>query len=129
MQLKAIRVAPHPGYDRVTFEFVPFADRPSGMPPYELTQQPSTRFVKDPSGQPVTLMGTAGLKAVFRNSSGQGTYPGSTDLKPSTASVAELAQLGDFERVLTWGVGLNRPSCYRTLELNTPTRLAIDFQT
>ncbi len=44
-QLKAIRVASHPTFDRVTFEFAPFADRPTGMPPYELTQQASTGFV------------------------------------------------------------------------------------
>jgi hypothetical protein len=41
----------------------------------------------------------------------------------------EVEQLGDFEAVLSWGAGLSRPSCIRTLELSNPTRLVIDVQT
>ena len=133
MDLRAIRIAHQTGFDRITFEFSPWVDTPTGgqagMPPYQLTQQASTQFYKDASGQPVTLTGTAGLKVVFQNSSGYGTYSGSQDLKPGTVSITEVTQLGDFERTLSWGIGLNRSTCYRTVELSNPTRLAIDFQT
>ncbi len=128
MQLSAIRVAHQTGFDRVTFEFAASSLGPSGMPPYALTQQASTLFIKDPSGQTVTLAGTAGLKVVFRNTSGAGTYSGGTDLKPSLPTVAEVRQLGDFERVLSWGIGLNTAACLRVLELSNPVRLAIDLQ-
>src|SRR5207302_1123663 len=43
--------------------------------------------------------------------------------------VQEVEQLGDFEAVLSWGAGLSRASCLRTLELSNPTRLVIDVQT
>lgn len=132
MQVTAIRVAHQNGFDRLAFEFVPWAGAPTGsqvgIPPYDLTQQASTEFVKDPGGRTVTLAGTAGLKVVFRNTSGAGTYTGSTDLKPGLPTIAEAAQLGDFERVYSWGVGLSRAACFRVLELSNPVRLAIDFQ-
>lgn len=128
MQLSAVRVAHQNGFDRVTFEFAPSSLGPSGMPPYQLTQQASTQFTKDPSGQAVRLAGSAGLKAVFRNSSGYGTYTQSADLKPGLPTIAEVSQLGDFERVLSWGVALNTAACFRGVELTNPVRLAIDFQ-
>jgi hypothetical protein len=131
--LRAIRVAHQTGFDRITFEFAPWADAPAqspiGLPAYQLTQQATTTFYKDASGQPVTLAGTAGVKVVFHGSSGYGTYSGSQDLKPPVVLITEVAQLGDFERTLSWGIGLNPKACYRTVELSNPTRLAIDFQT
>ncbi len=131
--LRAIRVAHQTGFDRITFEFTPWPDAPAqspiGLPAYQLTQQASTTFFKDASGQPVTLAGTAGLKVVFHGGSGYGTYSGSQDLKPPVVLITEVAELGDFERTLSWGIGLNPSACYRTVELSNPTRLAIDFQT
>jgi hypothetical protein len=131
--LRAIRVAHQTGFDRITFEFTPWADAPAqspiGLPAYQLTQQATTRFYKDASGQPVTLAGTAGVKVVFHGGSGYGTYSGGQNLKPPVVLITEVAQLGDFERTLSWGIGLNQSACYRTVELSNPTRLAIDFQT
>ena len=37
--------------------------------------------------------------------------------------------VGDFEAVLSWGAGLTRESCLRTLELSNPSRLVVDVQT
>jgi len=131
--LRAIRVAHQAGFDRITFEFTPWPDAPAqspvGLPAYQLTQQASTTFFKDPIGQAVTLAGTAGLKVVFHGGSAYGTYSGSQDLKPPVVLISEVAQLGDFERTLSWGIGLSPSACYRTVELSDPTRLAIDFQT
>jgi hypothetical protein len=131
--LSAIRVAHQTGFDRITFEFTNPKDVPANMPfalpEYQLTQQATTKFFKDASGQPVTLTGTAGLHVVFQGASGYGTYAGSQDLKPVVVLISEVSQLGDFERTLSWGIGLNSSACYRTVELSNPTRLAIDFQT
>lgn len=128
MQLDAVRVAHHAGFDRVTFEFTTSASQ-VGIPVYELSQQPSTQFIKDPSGLSVTLAGSAGLRLVFRDTSGYGIYSGSTDMRAQLVTVTQVMELGDFERVMTWGIGLNRASCYRTVELSSPPRLALDFQT
>jgi hypothetical protein len=129
MQLTAVRVAHQPGFDRVVFEFAPQAGGTAHLPAYTVSRQASTNFVKDPSGMPVTMRGSAGLRIVFHGASGASSYYGSRDLTPGLPVVQEVEQLGDFEAVLSWGAGLSRASCLRTLELANPTRLVIDVQT
>jgi hypothetical protein len=129
MQLTAVRVAHQPGFDRIVFEFAPQAGGTAHMPAYTVSRQASAQFVKDPSGMPVTMRGSAGLRIVFHGASGASTYSGSRDLTPGLPVVQEVEQLGDFEAVLSWGAGLSRASCLRTLELANPTRLVIDVQT
>ncbi|HEV1997728.1 MAG TPA: hypothetical protein VGR61_06320 [Candidatus Dormibacteraeota bacterium] len=132
--LTAVRVAHQAGFDRVTFEFAG-----PGIPPYTLTRQAGTRFYQDASGMPVDVRGNNGMKVVFhgaseRDSNGNSTYTGSNDivLAPAAGSanaVAEVRQVGDFERVLSWAMGLSaRPACSRILELGSPSRLVIDVQ-
>ena len=128
--LVVVRVAHQQGFDRITFEFAG-----SGVPVYAITQQPGTRFTQDASGKPVDVQGIAGLKIVFKGASGQGTYAGSGDLKlapgspPDKSSIVEVRNIGDFERVLSWGLGLNvKPACLLVHEFSGPPRLAIDVQ-
>jgi hypothetical protein len=132
--LTAVRLAHQAGFDRITFEFAG-----SGIPAYTITPQAGTRFYQDASGMPVDVKGTQGLKVVFHGASerdvnGNTTYAGSNDilLAPAAGSgngVAEVRQVGDFERVLSWAVGLSaRPACTRVLELSAPSRLVIDVQ-
>src|SRR5438034_628635 len=59
-ELTAVRVAHHNGYDRLVFEFGPS----SVVPQYQLTRQVSSTFVRDASGQPVAVEGSAGIRAV-----------------------------------------------------------------
>ena len=118
-----VRVAHHDGYDRLVIGF-PTANT---MPQYQLTQQATAHFVRDASGQPVTLEGSAGIRLVLRNTDIVNGVP--SDLKPSLPAIREVAQIGDFERVVSYGVGLATPACFRTLELSGPTRLVIDVQT
>jgi hypothetical protein len=118
-----IRVAHHDGYDRLVIGF-PTANT---MPQYQLTQQATAHFVRDASGQPVVLDGSAGIRLVLRNADIVTGAP--NDLKPSLPAIREVAQIGDFERVVSYGVGLATPACFRVLELSNPTRLVIDVQT
>ena len=125
--LTALRVAHHSGYDRITFQF------DGGLPAYSITPQSNAQFTQDASGQTVVLMGSSGLRIVFHDSSGhtpsgQQTYTGSTDLVPNLPSVREVREIGDFERVLSWGVGIAGSPCYHVSELSGPTRLVIDVQ-
>jgi hypothetical protein len=128
MQLTAVRVAHQPGYDRIVFEFAPQAGATAHVPAYTVSRQASAKFVKDPSGLPVTMRGSAGLRIVFHGASAT-SYSGSRDLTYTLPAVQEVEQLGDFEAVLSWGAGLSQPSCIRTLELSNPIRLVIDVQT
>lgn len=129
MQLTAVRVAHQPGFDRIVFEFAPQAGGNAHMPAYTVSRQASAKFVKDPSGMPVTMRGSSGLRIVFHGASGATSYTGSRDQTPNLSVVQEVEQLGDFEAVLSWGAGLTQASCIRTLELSTPTRLVVDVQT
>jgi hypothetical protein len=119
----AIRIAHHDGYDRLVLGFA----TSNTMPQYQLTQQATSHFVRDASGQPVTLEGSAGIRAVLRNADITAGAP--TDLKPALPAIREVAQIGNFERVVSYGVGLATPACFRVLELSGPTRLVIDVQT
>src|SRR6202171_1238522 len=97
--VSAIRIAHHDGYDRLVIDFA----TSNTMPQYQLTQQATSHFVRDASGQPVTLDGTAGLRLVLRSADITSGAP--TDLKPALPSVREVAQIGNFERVVSYGAG------------------------
>jgi hypothetical protein len=129
MQLTAVRVAHQPGFDRIVFEFAPQPGATAHIPAYTVSRQASAKFIKDPSGLPVTMHGSSGLRIVFHGASGADSYSGPRDFTPSLPVVQEVEQLGDFEAVLSWGAGLAQTSCIRTLELSNPTRLVIDVQT
>ncbi len=129
MQFTGVTSVGHqPGYDRIVFEFAPQAGGTAHLPAYTALRQASATFVKDPSGQPVTLRGSAGLRIVFHGASAAASYRVAV-VTPSLPVLEEYEQLGDFESVLSWGAGLSQPSCIRTLELSNPTRLVIDIQT
>src|SRR5437899_7532054 len=121
----AIRTAHHDGYDRLVVEFGPSAT--GAVPQYELTRQSSATFIRDASGLPVTLEGSAGVRTVLRNSDIASSVAG--DFKPRLPEIREVKNIGNFERVVSYGIGLKDAACFRALELSGPTRLVIDVQT
>jgi hypothetical protein len=117
------RVAAQSGYDRFVLEFAGPVAR------YDVTPQDSATFVQDASGLPVALAGSAGLRVVVHGASGQGSFTGPTDLRPAgTAVLREARQVGDFEGVVSWGLGLSRTACFRAFVLTGPNRLVVDVQ-
>src|SRR5439155_17024938 len=121
----AIRTANHDGYDRLVVEFGPSAT--GAVPQYELTRQSSATFIRDASGLPVTLEGSAGVRTVLRNSDIASSVAG--DFKPRLPEIREVTNIGNFERVVSYGVGLKDAGCFRAVELSGPARLVIDVQT
>jgi hypothetical protein len=119
--LTDVRAAHHDGYDRIVFEF----DGASGLPAYQLKQQSSSTFSEDASGRPRTLEGSAGVRAVFQGTAPSASAP--SDIKPELPVIREVAQVGNFERVTSYGIGLANGACFKTLELSSPARLVIDF--
>jgi hypothetical protein len=119
-QLTAVRFAQHDGYDRLTLEFA------AHLPSYGLVRQASPDFVKDASGQPVKLKGKAGLKVILKPATAAYPLPAK---RPSLSEIQDFGFLGDFEQVVTLGIGLSQPACIRVFELSNPTRLVIDFDT
>jgi hypothetical protein len=125
-QVVDVRLGSHDTYDRVTFEF----SGQDTVPPY--TIRTVTTVTEDGSGKTLSLQGTSYAELVFQHASGydlyyQPTYKGPKDFVPKFQALAEVREAGDFERVLSWGFGLNDSSCWHVLELSNPVRLAVDF--
>lgn len=122
--LVAIRAAHHPGYDRVVFEF-------SGpLPTYNtVTRVPAV--IGDPSGLPIPVSGNAFLRvrmstAVGHDDNGNGTY-GPTRRAYALPQVMHVVQAGDFEGVLSFGIGLSRDDSVHLFTLTGPSRVVLDI--
>jgi hypothetical protein len=124
--LVAIRAAHHaettPTYDRVVFEF-------SGTLPL-LRIEYVKGLIGDGSGLPVPIAGRAILLAQFtparaHSDAGQATAP--NHMAPKLPLVKAIVCAGDFEAVVTYGIGLGRKADTRILTMDNPTRLVIDF--
>ena len=84
----------------------------SGTPPFQVITQSGADFTEDPSGKAVTLSGTYGARIVLTGFRGdRSNYKGEKKFKSSGPRLVEVAQLGDFEGTVSWGVGLSGPSC------------------
>jgi hypothetical protein len=124
VRLTAVRVGMQDGYDRFVLQF------DSAVPAYTVKRQAKPVFTQSPSGQQVTLSGTAGLTVLMRSATGANdSYTGPLDFTNASYPVLkEAKELEDFEGTLTWGLGLGSAACFRVFTLKDPARLVIDFQ-
>jgi hypothetical protein len=111
-RLVAIRVGDHPGgsgerpYNRMSFTFT------TGFPSYEVGFV--SALTNDASGQPVRLAGDDVLRVIFHQAQGHTASGGSsvTSQPPARLGLSRMvgwAPAGDFEGVLTYGIGIRRP--------------------
>jgi hypothetical protein len=87
------------------------------------------RIVADGSGRPVSLLGTKRIRVVIRDA--RGHTQGGTNLLPSVitplcSNLRQVKLAGDFEGVVTFGLGLRRKTGFRVFRLTGPTRVVID---
>jgi hypothetical protein len=124
--LVAIRAAHHadttPKYDRVVFEF--------SDPLPRLRIEYVEYLLTDGSGFPMPVAGNAILRvqlepAQAHNESGHDTVPGC--ISTHLPLVKEIVGSGDFEAVVTYGIGVACKAHTRILTLENPNRLVIDF--
>jgi hypothetical protein len=123
--LVAVRTGHHPGADRVVFEFR------GALPSHRVRYV--NQLTEDGSGRPVELAGGADLEVVFQGAdahdgSGQPTVS-PRRFSPGLATLKEVAQTGDFEAVVSYGLGLDRQAPFTVQELSNPSRLVIDVST
>ncbi|GIH68513.1 GerMN domain-containing protein [Sphaerimonospora thailandensis] len=121
-----IRAAHHRGLDRLVFEF---------RGPLPATRRASyvSSLIADGSGNRVQVAGDAILQvrfghAVGHDSRGAGTYGPTRETYP-LPGVIQVVNAGDFEGVLSFGVGLSRRTPYRMYTLTHPNRVVIDIKT
>ncbi|MGH8982360.1 MAG: AMIN-like domain-containing (lipo)protein [Acidimicrobiia bacterium] len=127
MVLSDVRVAGHPCFDRVVFEF-----RDPGDPGFQVGYVPGP-IVMDGSGDPVDVQGSTFLQIRMPSASGfdfetsTPSYTGPTEFTPSdTAQIREVVRTGDFEALLTWVVGLDEVRPFEVSVLHDPTRVVVD---
>ena len=124
--LVAIRAARHQQFDRVVFQFT------QGLPPTTVTYVPY--LLEDPRGGLLPLRGGAFLQVTFQHASTldqrtvppRQTYTGPRLLTPNLPSLVQLRLAGDFEAVLSFGLGLNHRAGFRVLTLRDPWRVVVD---
>ena len=81
------------------------------------------------SGNPVQLLGSKRIRILLRDA--RGHTQGGTSLLPQvkTPRCPNLRQVklaGDFEGVVTFGLGLRRKTGFRVFRLSGPKRLVVD---
>ena len=97
-----------------------------GTPAFEVKTQTGTHFTKDPSGAPVDLAGSAGATIVLRGFRGDvRNYAGPASITSSGPRLLQIYEIGDFEGVVTWAVGLNEAGCANVT--STGSSLAFQF--
>ncbi|WP_182882340.1 GerMN domain-containing protein [Microbispora sp. H10949] len=124
--LVGVRASHHPGLDRVVFEFrgpLP-ARRSAGYVP---------RLIADGSGATIPVAGDAILalrfeRAVGHDGSGASTH-GPARETFALPGVLQVVRAGDFEAVLSFGIGLARKAPYRVYTLTRPSRVVVDIRT
>jgi hypothetical protein len=88
-----------------------------------------SQIVADGSGNPVSLLGTKRIRIIIRNARGH-TNSGANLLPsvitPRCSNLRQIKKAGDFEGVVTYGLGLRRRTGFRVFRLTAPTRVVID---
>jgi hypothetical protein len=123
--LTDVRAGGHTGFDRVVFEF------DGAVPEHRVGYV--DQLVQDGSGRPVAVAGAADLEVVFRGANAH-RQDGSPTISPRRFStgltaVKEVVQAGDFEAVVTYGIGVDRKRPIKVSTLSNPSRLVIDVST
>jgi hypothetical protein len=121
-----VRAGHHPGFDRVVFEF-----RGGAVPRHRVGYV--DQLVEDGSGKPVEVAGAADLEVVFHGANAHGD-DGTPTVSPRRFStglpaVKEIAQTGDFEAVVGYGIGIDRRRPIKVSTLSNPSRLVVDVST
>jgi hypothetical protein len=128
--LTSVAVSSQKHFTRIVFEFR------DTLPGYKVDY--ATRpITQDGSGKEVQVAGDEALLVRFEPSSGfdteaagggKPTYTGSKRIAAGSPAVTEVVQVGDFEAVLQWAVGLNGRRPFRIVALPSQARLVLDVK-
>ncbi len=120
--LVGVRASHHPTFDRVVCEFrggLPASRRARYVP----------RLVADGSGNPVRVAGRAVLQIRMERSQAHTSTTGSTAPARTTyalPNVMTTVRSGDFEAVVTYGIGVAKRTAFHVSTLHSPDRVVVD---
>lgn len=83
------------------------------------------RVIADPSGMTVSLRGTKRILFVSHNATAHQLPRTKTPLCPT---LRQVKVAGDFEGVVSFGLGLARKTGFRVFRLTGPTRIVVDVK-
>ena len=88
-----------------------------------------SKIVADGSGKTISLLGTKRIRIVIRQARGH-TNAGANLLPsvitPLCSNLRQVKKAGDFEGVVSFGLGLRRKTGFRVFRLTGPTRVVVD---
>jgi hypothetical protein len=121
--LKAIRTGRHDTFDRVVFDFTGRAGS------VRVRYVPVVRA--DPSDFTVPLRGDAFLEVTVQGAYARWlgqkpSYAGPDSVTPDYPTLKQVTVSGDFENVLSFGIGVDRTAGFTVARLTSPDRLVID---
>ena len=121
VQLSQNRTGCHATFDR----FV--VNARFGTPSYRVRYV--RKIIEDGSGATVNLQGSKRLRIVIRDARGH-TQGGTNLLRnvitPHCPNLRQVKVAGDFEGIVTFGLGLRRKTGFRVFRLTDPRRLVVD---
>jgi hypothetical protein len=121
--LRRVRAGRNKDFDRLVFDF----DGP--VPGVNVQYVPE--LTEDGSGDPIPLRGRAVVQivmqpAVAHHEDGTSSVTGPPPDVTGFAAFRQVADAGDFEAVLTWGIGVAARTGLRATRLTGPSRVAVD---
>ena len=123
--LTAIRTGRHGSYERLTLQFTSsFGEADVGYVPV---------VHADPSDQVVPLQGSSFLRVVVHGAVAHWSatpitaYTGPSTVTPGYPTLKQVSVAGDFEAVLSFGIGLDRTAGFQVTRLQSPDRLVVDI--
>lgn len=121
--LVGVRAGRNKDFDRLVFDFR------GPVPGVQVRYVPE--LTQDGSGHPIPLRGRAVVEIVMRPAAahredGTPTLPGPLPDLTGFAAFRQIADAGDFEAVLTWGIGVAARTGLRSTTLTGPSRVAVD---
>ena len=121
--LVGIRAAHHSGFDRVVFEF-------AGAVPADVRVRYVDPLLADGSGLPVRVAGRAVLRVRFEAADAHDASGATAPARRTFAlpNVMTAVRAGDFESVLTYGIGLAKRTRVQTSTLTGPSRVVLDIR-
>lgn len=122
--LQAIRPGRHDTYDRLVVDFS------GAFGAVRVRYVPMVHA--DPSDLTVPLLGNAFIEVTVHDAYAgwagqQPSYGGPVSVTPGYPTLKQVTMSGDFENVLSFGVGLDRVAGFTVTRLQSPDRLVIDF--
>jgi hypothetical protein len=133
-QVKDVRAASHPDYDRWVMEF----EGNDAVPNFRVAKQPNASFTGtgEGPGSHFDLQGQAGLNVSVNPASGWDMNAGHPSFTGSRrflvsggTAMKEAAEYEDFEGYVGWGLGLRSANaCFRAFKLANPPRLVVDVK-